>query len=44
MCLGWAAACDCGTPWTFLLPFLNEMGVMRIFVLTTDGYVTLFFM
>ena len=21
LCLGWAAACDCGTPWTFLLPF-----------------------
>ena len=21
-CLEWAAACDCGTPWTFLLPFL----------------------
>ena len=20
-CLGWAAACDLGTPWTFLLPF-----------------------
>ena len=20
-CLGWAAAFDCGTPWTFLLPF-----------------------
>ena len=20
-CLGWAAACDCGTSWTFLLPF-----------------------
>ena len=22
-CLGWAAACDCGTPWTFLLPFVR---------------------
>ena len=21
-CLGRAAACDCGTPWTFLLPFM----------------------
>ena len=21
-CLGRAAACDCGTPWEFLLPFL----------------------
>ena len=20
-CLGWAAVCDCGTPWTFPLPF-----------------------
>ena len=23
-CLGRAAACDCGTPWTFLLHFLNK--------------------
>ena len=22
-CLGRAAVCDCGTPWTFLLPFLS---------------------
>ena len=22
-CLGRAAACDCGTPWTFLLPFFG---------------------
>ena len=22
LCLGMAAVCDCGTPWTFLLPFL----------------------
>ena len=22
-CLGRPAACDCGTPWTFLLPFLG---------------------
>ena len=21
--LGWAAVCDCGTPWTFLLPFFG---------------------
>ena len=21
--LGWAAVCDCGTPWTFLLPFFD---------------------
>ena len=24
-CLGRAAVCDCGTPWTFLLPFLYEI-------------------
>ena len=23
-CLGRAAVCDCGTPWTFLLPFLDN--------------------
>ena len=23
-CLGSAAVCDCGTPWTFLLPFFNR--------------------
>ena len=23
MCLGRAAACDCGTPWTFLFPFFT---------------------
>ena len=23
-CLGRAAACDCGTPWTFLVPFVCE--------------------
>ena len=23
-CLGSTAACDCGTPWTFLLPFLGH--------------------
>ena len=22
-CLGRAAVCDCGTPWTFLLPFFH---------------------
>ena len=30
-CQGWAAACDCGTPWTFLLPFLYST---RQFVLS----------
>ena len=24
LCLGRAAACDCGTPWTFLLSFLSS--------------------
>ena len=24
--LGRAAVCDCGTPWTFLLPFINQQG------------------
>ena len=24
-CLGRAAVCDCGTPWTFLLPFLYSV-------------------
>ena len=26
--LGRAAVCDCGTPWTFLLPFLIIFGVV----------------
>ena len=24
-CLGRAAVCDCGTPWTFLLPFFGQL-------------------
>ena len=24
-CLGSAAVCDCGTPWTFLLPFCSAV-------------------
>ena len=24
-CLGWAAVCDCGTPWTFLLPLFFKL-------------------
>ena len=28
LCLGRAAACDCGTPWTFLLLFFIIMGIM----------------
>ena len=27
--LGWAAVCDCGIPWTFLLPFLRPGLVPR---------------
>ena len=27
LCLGWAAACDCGTPWTFLLPFIPNVAL-----------------
>ena len=33
--LGWAAACDCGTPWTFLLPFYR---LTRAFYLVTGCY------
>ena len=25
LCLGRAVVCDCGTPWTFLLPILNVL-------------------
>ena len=25
--LGRAAACDCGTPWTFLVPFLQHYNI-----------------
>ena len=28
-CLGRAAVCDCGTPWTFLLPFLMQVYLHR---------------
>ena len=28
-CLVWAAVCDCGTPWTFLLPFCTLLTVLR---------------
>ena len=31
-CLGRAAACDCGTPWTFLLPFC-DCGTLWTFLL-----------
>ena len=30
LCLGWAVACDCGTPWTFLLPFLHTAIVVFV--------------
>ena len=32
-CLGRAAVCDCGTPSTFFLPFLNVVAVKRLLVL-----------
>ena len=28
-CLGRAAVCDCGTPWTFLLPFFKEINKLQ---------------
>ena len=28
-CLGRAAVCDCGTPWTYLLPFFLNVCKMR---------------
>ena len=31
-CLGRAAVCDCGTPWTFLLPFFAFYGHLHYFV------------
>ena len=30
-CLGRAAVCDCGTPWTFLLPFFFTIQARHIF-------------
>ena len=30
-CLGRAAVCDCGTPWTFLLPFLVDQKLLESF-------------
>ena len=34
-CLGMAAVCYCGTPWTFLLPFVQteQTGVASMFLL-----------
>ena len=29
--LGRAAVCDCGTPWTFLLPFFIVIGIITVF-------------
>ena len=31
-CLGRAAVCDCGTPWTFLLLFFSNLSAFRTFV------------
>ena len=33
-CLGKAAVCDCGTPWTFLLPFLQYVYLAACMVVT----------
>ena len=33
-CLGWAAACDCGIPWTFILPFLFRVEIRNLLILT----------
>ena len=30
-CLGWVAVCDCGTPWTFPLPFFSSTGKLSTF-------------
>ena len=30
-CLGRAAVCDCGTPWTFLLPFLSFLNLNIVY-------------
>ena len=44
--LGRAAVCDCGTPWTFVLPFLDNFNKRlhscRIFMLPKNDNVTLF--
>ena len=31
-CLGWATACDCDTPWIFLLPLLKGFVSYRFFL------------
>ena len=35
-CLGRAAVCDCGTPWTFLLPFFICVPLKNFFPLHID--------
>ena len=35
-CLGRAAVCDCGTPWTFLLPFF--VSVRRIYLCIAKAF------
>ena len=32
-CLGRAAVCDCGTPWTFLLPFILQINRKKLVIL-----------
>ena len=36
-CLGRAAACGCGTPWTFLLPFLHHPYTLLIYGYLNGG-------
>ena len=44
-CLGRAAVCDCGIPWTFLLPFLSYFFFFFFFLIIfiLDKYVTIFY-
>ena len=37
-CLGRAAACDCGTPWTFLLPTFPPIYICKVVVLIHFHY------
>ena len=43
-CLGRAAVCDCGTPWTFLLPFFDIGYDMKNFISIFIFYHTFFLM
>ena len=37
-CLGKAAVCDCGTPWTFLLPFLQSWSIFQILLIPAGKF------